>query len=772
VRRSGYSPRNYRRPAGDLDALIARTRTAPDAIALALLTTGLLLTRLDVIRGAVPVSLDSATQFLPWYSLIGERLRTGELPGWNPYTFAGAPLAADPSSGWMYLPTMFLFAAFPLGIAAQLYLLMHPLLAGLTTYLLGRNLRLAPLAALTAASAYAFSGFVQVNSVCCFQFAGVACWLPLAVLGVEMAVQRGDAVGRLSGWSLAGLALSQILAIWPGQGAYYAFLLVSCYGSYRGAILAGRSRSPRHVRWRRRIGGILLHGGLPLVLGLGLGAAGLLPRLEFNSLSNLAGGYPTDALYVGGWAIRDWDQLILPGFWHAGALVLLLASAAPFVTRGRPWRSIVLFFGVMCPALLSLTTTQWTPLSAVLSGLLPEFARLHPHAPERILIVFYLGVALLAGFAADGIGHRLAWRCGWRRLMLIAFPVLIAIEGAGAGMLALNGRGQDDPLDSLNRIEWVDLASYYAPSGAARFLQERAATDGPFRFLGYQPVDLQGSAPYTMRWADPSTVAVQANNRAIRLGLYDIQGYDAVHVARYDDLFVAINGKPQNYHDAQVYKEGLFSPILDLLNVRYIVVPSTWDSHDELRELQRIHPTVYHDESVAVLENTSALPRAWLVHEVAQVSQGDAPDLLAGGQVDPRRTGLLEEPPPAGLNTGSELDNASSVQMVALQSDRIEVQTSDIQPGLLVLSDVYYPAWRAYIDDMPARILPVDHVLRGVPLPPGEHRVDIRFESTALWIGLLISLATSSGIIAALGAFRICSRAGPSLGGLGRRSAP
>jgi hypothetical protein len=59
-----------------------------------------------LVNGGIVVGKDTVTQHCPWYSYLGERLRSGDISAWNPYQFSGAPLAADPLSGWTYLPAM------------------------------------------------------------------------------------------------------------------------------------------------------------------------------------------------------------------------------------------------------------------------------------------------------------------------------------------------------------------------------------------------------------------------------------------------------------------------------------------------------------------------------------------------------------------------------------------------------------------------------------------------------------------------------------------
>ena len=183
----------------------------------------------------------------------------GDIPAWNPYQFSGAPFAADPLSGWTYLPAMILFTILPLAAAAGSYLFVHLLLAGLFTYALARALRMNVAGALLAAVAYEFNGFMYWRNVCCSPYASVMTWLPLAVLGAELAIRSSRWLDRGLWWGVGGLALSQVLAAWPGQGSYYALLALGGYVAYRTLLFPPREH-PRYpgpgsrastARWRR-----------------------------------------------------------------------------------------------------------------------------------------------------------------------------------------------------------------------------------------------------------------------------------------------------------------------------------------------------------------------------------------------------------------------------------------------------------------------------------------------------------------------------------------
>jgi len=79
-----------------------------------------------------------------------------------------------------------------------------------------------------------------------------------------------------------------------------------------------------------------------------------------------------------------------------------------------------------------------------------------------------------------------------------------------------------------------------------------------------------------------------------------------------------------------------------------------------------------------------------------------------------------------------------SVEQINWSPNRISIEAEG--PGLLVLSEQYYPGWIAAIDSLPAQIKPVSGTLRGVELPPGDHTVEFYFLPLSVYIGLALSL--------------------------------
>src|SRR5215216_246445 len=792
-------------------SFVGRRPDLPTLLALFALT---LLAQWDLLREEITIGSDAATQYYPFYHLLGESLRSGTIPGWNPYQFSGTPFAADPLTGWSYLPAMLLFALLPLVGAAKGLMFSHLLLAGLFTYALGRVLGVGSAGSLLAAIAYQYNGLFYIDNTCCLQYVGVMAWLPLAIAGAELAIRSPSWPRRGLWWGISGLAVSQALASWFGQGSYYALLALGGYVLYRTLLYP-----PENIGGvKGRVGGLFVHGGAVLVFGACLAAAGVLPRLEYNALSNLAGGYPDEVRAYGGWSVSDWVSLLEPGFWYAGLSVLALALVAPLIARKR---FAVPYFSVLALCTLVLTDQGPTPLHSALYLLLPYFERLHPHDPDRVVLIFYLGAALLAGGTLTALEERVV-----RKSSLLALPILAALLLATVGILfppksggwvALYPvslkNGVSVPVGSLLflilavglvaayallparltgwraaafavlaltvfadllaadrvtiakqdfsgqgwlvRMREMDLAEYYRPSGAARFLQSKEDEEEPFRYFGYDPGGSgEGSQVSAPLWfADPSTRVLEANGRSMLLGLQNVQGYNPTHIARYDEFMSVLNADQQNYHFVDVYEKGLTSPLLDLLNARYIIVPSHPSQEDpeglrRFEGLERTHPVVYEDGQTKVLENPEALPRAWLVHSAQQVgSEGAALELLSSGEVDPRETALLQDEPPDKLAQpeGASSDRASVVEY---EANRMRLKTATTAPGLLVLSEVYYPAWKAYVDGRPVQVGLADGLLRSVEVPEGEHEVELRYESWPLWGGVALSLIGYAALLA------------------------
>jgi len=127
-------------------------------------------------------------------------------------------------------------------------------------------------------------------------------------------------------------------------------------------------------------------------------------------------------------------------------------------------------------------------------------------------------------------------------------------------------------------------------------------------------------------------------------------------------------------------------------------------------------------------------PSAWLPNELILSKEM--------ARLDPRDYLLMDEPPKDRKNSSPTRVFDGEARMTSYQDNRIVIQTQTDEDRILVLSDGYHPWWKASIDGQPARIIKVYGFLRGLPLPPGSHRVEFFISPTPLYWGMAVTVGT------------------------------
>jgi hypothetical protein len=199
--------------------------------------------------------------------------------------------------------------------------------------------------------------------------------------------------------------------------------------------------------------------------------------------------------------------------------------------------------------------------------------------------------------------------------------------------------------------------------------------------------------------------------------------------------------------------EKLASPVVDLLNIRYIVAADGGVARvAALPKFRPIASLPGHE----LFENTQVFPRFFLLHQARAVSSlEEARDLILAHKIDLRQTAIVDRPLELEAGDGSE-----EVKTLQYEPNSIELSTQSSRSSLLVLSETNYPGWKAWLDGRPTPIYPADIALRGIPVPRGTHHIRMEFRPPILAISFGISLATAcllaiSGFLHRLRASRI-----------------
>jgi hypothetical protein len=143
---------------------------------------------------------------------------------------------------------------------------------------------------------------------------------------------------------------------------------------------------------------------------------------------------------------------------------------------------------------------------------------------------------------------------------------------------------------------------------------------------------------------------------------------------------------------------------------------------------------VYSSDAL-IFENTRAVPRAFLAEDVETVADANAAiSAMREPGIDPRATAFVESPQtPRALNlehSGGQAD------IISYKSSTIVINVEASNRSLLVLTDSYYPGWKALVDGTERTIYPTDLAFRGVIVEPGHHQVVFEYRPLSFYYGV------------------------------------
>lgn len=155
--------------------------------------------------------------------------------------------------------------------------------------------------------------------------------------------------------------------------------------------------------------------------------------------------------------------------------------------------------------------------------------------------------------------------------------------------------------------------------------------------------------------------------------------------------------------------------------------------------------------SVDIYENLSAFPRAFLRHTFVSLSDmeesfkwlrehGDSMAVTA--PIENKQIAFWANVP-APLAPSSE-----SVSIVDYKPDVVTISAEAKAPAFLILTDLYYPGWRAWVDGKEEKISPAYLAFRAVPISStGEKQVVFKYEPISFRTGLWTVIASLLGLV-------------------------
>jgi hypothetical protein len=212
----------------------------------------------------------------------------------------------------------------------------------------------------------------------------------------------------------------------------------------------------------------------------------------------------------------------------------------------------------------------------------------------------------------------------------------------------------------------------------------------------------------------------------------NVGGYDAFVLKHYSELINVAQQLPIDRPHILMRIQH-YVPLLDLLNVKYYIVASSVSLNLAGLEL------VFQNHKYKVYKNAGALPRSFVVHDVRVLPERNAALLdMTSRWFRPMSYAIIDQPI-AGLPSDATLQ--SPIPHVLQHTlHKVAIKATLTKPGLLVLGDVYYPGWQAFVDGRETTIYRANYVMRAVFVPEGEHVVEFYYRPLSLKIGAILSL--------------------------------
>ena len=693
----------------------------------------------------IPEIGDLITSFYPFHAFAARVVNDGSFPLWNHHILAGAPFLANAQSALLYPPN-FLYYALPVPVAWAACLLIRMFLCALFMTLFVRSIGGTKIGAIVSGIVYSSCGFMTAWQGQALGDAAI--WLPLICYSIVRL--RGSPSRRNIVLTAFAFAMP-ILAGHPETTAHSA--LVGC--ALAAVLWNGDNR---FLRYFATAG----------VLAMGLAAVQILPTVEW--LRELGNQFetPWPALEVHqAQGLFSRDILSSPnsagisipeGAAYLGMLTLLAASLAP-LHRSR--RYVLFLIAVTVVAMMIAYTIP--PVSWVVS----HTPYLKSMKNGRFIFVASFAIAAMAGLGISllqegetvliGRKRKYAWSLmglsfaavviAISRLQLAtqvqtplmrrpSFSVLLSCAALAILACALSGRMKKRVFAAITLSFVVfDLGTF------------------SYGFTGFSSTrSIYPAAPvfdFLNKNADVSHVrAVQVGNSysANAAMMYGFAGADGYEVCLERPRRFAAGLGQDRQDGVFLVADGIVNATdrrFDMLNVKYLVVPASSPEFQRFSEHPDRFTPVFGDNHVAVFENQHVLPRAFLVRasEAEVIPTPDAElNRLKDPSFDPEHSVILSEPLPKPEYEDSTPPSArNDVVIEAAGSNEYRFRISSSGKSLLVVSQIYYPGWRATVSGERVPVVPANYALTGIPVPAGDHEVRFVFDPASFKLGLAIT---------------------------------
>jgi hypothetical protein len=681
---------------------------------------------------------DQADQVMPWLGAQVYSIRHWSILLWSPYEWFGQSLIGQVQPG-VTSPFTFLLALAPLHngqiqvFYVDLWFVLIHCAAGLFAYWFFADLGCAAGPAVLGAIFYATGGFCGNTEWP--QHLAPAIWAPLVFLFLLRSL-RGRAPLRNAAWAGAALGMSWLCGHHaPSLALTYAVAGVSVAAFFR-----------RGARKQAALRLAVLFGVLALVA-----AVQALPAAEYGKLAKRwtstgaltwkdkveypehedSGLRPTDLLHLvmpGGSGLRS-DPF-------TGTVALSLAAIAVWSSFRR--REVRMFLLLAIAALLC-ALSRFDPLYGILYALGPLVEK--SRAPIVILSVFHFAMASLVALGANALVSGGAAHC---RAVVKA---LLWFGGVTFGLFTLvtylKPAVSSVIVDGDPRPGMIGLVALLAAALYHAWFRGLLSRRWLLAFAALLVIIEQGNE-VGWTWAHVR----DANHMVLVDTLYGTRDLALFLRSQPGEKRLEINDKDLHFSFGDWYRIPAAHSMTASMLTATSELGGWWD--DRLVRMYGMNYAVSRTATrggqqemftgkmgIKIWHTPDTFPRAWTVHQTL-VAPNDRTggDIVRDAGVDLRKTAVMVQARPALEQCSGDDRVTGSYE----NPSQVWVNVEMACKGLLIVSDNWYPGWRAEVDGRSADIWKVNTVIRGVVVNAGKHTVAMRYRPFSVYFGFVCTL--------------------------------
>ncbi len=698
------------------------------------------------------------------------------VPLWVPNVYGGMPFVGL-LPGPIFYPSTILYLLMPLHRAIGWTFVLHTFLGGAFGYFLARSFRLRPSSAVVCGASFMLTGYITSHLYGGHDGRMFAMTLiPLALGLLNRALESGEAR-----W-FCGLALTiAVQAFTPHtQVMYFSSLVLSAFFLFH---LAFRIPRPGKGGGRRVYVQPVVGFALTVVASIALAGPQLFPVLGLlDNVTRAAAETGYD--FAASWALppQEVTALFLPdligslgGYWgqhpfklhteYLGSVPLALAvlGFAAGIRSGLPGeqRRTVVFLGVAGLLGVLFALGAATPVHRIAYAVLPLIESLR--APAMMLGPVAVFVALLAAYGWEAVLHRREAdsQVSWIPLALVGGPILLlgiwaVLDPQGlANFVLLSWYPEGWPrqpganaVAALRANGLVLVAGFSLAWGVAWAVSRRSLT--PFalvpvlafgvldlwridaRYLDVQDAEAalapdpvvgavqERAEPGDRVWA-PNLGGPVRNYGPNELAFHRIASATGRQKFLLEPYSALVGGIAPD--------QGLVrGPVRSLLNVRYFITTGEQEGVEPLAQASGRYLYGLPAGSAYAFFPLQVETVADASEAVARTWENSDPESLSLVEPLPGRPA-----PAAGRGTAA---------IVRYEPDRVELDVEAEVAGLLAVSEIHDPGWRAFVDGAETAVWRTNTAFRGVLIPEGRHRLTFEYRSLSFRIGVWTCLVT------------------------------